>query len=109
MFSVFLNSLDIKHTQKCKGEEKNPHAMTNNSTIISQWHELFYLAEHLQHSDWIIILKMNFTPVNNFWKLNGTINAQLLKFMSKTVRIFFLPLTGDAGGFLYYKRSDSKL
>ena len=52
---------------------------------------------------------MNFTPVNNFWKLNGTINAQLLKFMSKTVSIFFLPLTGDAGGFLHYKRSDSKL
>lgn len=52
---------------------------------------------------------MNFTPVNNFWKLNGTINAQLLKFMSQTVRIFSLPLTGDTGGFLHYKRSDSKL
>lgn len=34
MFSVFLNSLDIKYTQKYKGEEKKPHAMTNNSAII---------------------------------------------------------------------------
>lgn len=48
MFSVFLNSLDIKYTQKYKGEEKKT---TCNDKEQCYYRELFYLAEHLQHSD----------------------------------------------------------
>lgn len=36
MFSVFLNSLGIKHTHRNIKGRKKPHAMTNNSAIISQ-------------------------------------------------------------------------